>query len=56
MTNKCILSMGLARHLIAQGFTIVDLETSKKLTGKVVFIFRDSPELQAAILNYRKGA
>lgn len=51
---KCILSLNLARYLLAQGFSITDVETSKKVPGKIVFIFRNSPQLHAAIRNYQK--
>jgi hypothetical protein len=52
---RCILSLKLARYLLAQGYSIADIDTSKKISGKLVFIFKNSPELNKAILNYQKG-
>lgn len=46
---KCILSFRVAKYLLAQGFRIVDIETSHKFAGNVVFIFEDTPELAAAM-------
>lgn len=45
MKRKCILSMRVARHLLTQGFRIVDVEPSRKFIGQVVFIFEDTQEL-----------
>lgn len=45
MKRKCILSLRVARHLLANGFVIVDVEPSRKFSGQVVFIFEDTPEL-----------
>lgn len=53
---KCILSLNVARYLLAEGFALTDIDTSKKIRGKLVFIFKNSPQLQAAIQNYQKGA
>ena len=52
---KCILSLNLARYLLRQGIELVDIDKSTKMQGKLVFIFKNSPELQDAIGNYRKG-
>lgn len=49
MKRKCILSLRVARHLLANGFRIVDVEPSRKFIGQVVFIFEDSPELDAEL-------
>ncbi|MGP4080970.1 DUF5659 domain-containing protein [Pseudalkalibacillus sp. R45] len=53
---KCILSLGMARYLLAQGFAMVDVDRSKKFQGKLVFIFQNSPQLSEALKNYKKGA
>jgi Domain of unknown function (DUF5659) len=53
---KCILSFRVAKHLLAQGFKIVDIETSHKIPGNIVFIFKDSEELRAELVKFsRKG-
>ncbi|MGC4378978.1 DUF5659 domain-containing protein [Fictibacillus sp. Mic-4] len=49
MKQKCILSMRVARYLLAHGFRIVDVEPSRKFHGEVVFIFEDTPELTAEL-------
>jgi hypothetical protein len=53
---KCILSLHIARYLLAAGFTVIDIDTSKKIRGKLVFIFKNSSQLQEAMQNYLKGA
>lgn len=52
---KCILSLKVARHLLAQGFRIVDIEKSRKHRNRLVFLFEESDALQQAILDYWKG-
>lgn len=53
---KCILSFRVARHLLAQGFKIVDLDTSHKIPGNIVFIFEDSEPLRAELAKFdRRG-
>ena len=46
---KCILSFRVAKHLLANGCRIVNIETSHKVPGNVVFVFEDTPELTAAM-------
>jgi hypothetical protein len=53
--HKCVLSLHLARYLLAQGFRIVDIEKSRKHRNRLVFLFEESDALQQAILNYWKG-
>ncbi|WP_420806001.1 DUF5659 domain-containing protein [Neobacillus bataviensis] len=50
---KCILSLRVARLLLAKGFQIVDIEPSRKHTGNLVFIFADSEELRQVLANLR---
>ena len=57
---KCILSFRVAKHLLSKGCSIVDIETSHKIPGNVVFIFEDTPQLSAALsalpkLAHREG-
>lgn len=42
---KCILSFRVAKHLLAQGHRLVDIDTSRKIQGNVVFIFEETPAL-----------
>ncbi|WP_176525828.1 DUF5659 domain-containing protein [Bacillus sp. AFS001701] len=42
---KCILSLRVARHLLAKGFRLIDVEPSRKINGHLVFIFEATPEL-----------
>lgn len=52
--HKCILSLNLARYLLKQGMELIDIDKSTKMQGKLVFIFKNSPELQDAMSTYRK--
>ncbi|WP_369682432.1 DUF5659 domain-containing protein [Alkalihalobacillus sp. LMS6] len=53
---KCVLSLRVARHLLSQGFEIVDLERSKKFSG-VVFKFKNTEKLNEAVRKFTaKGA
>ncbi|MEC5272404.1 DUF5659 domain-containing protein [Caldifermentibacillus hisashii] len=53
---KCILSFRVAKHLLAQGFRLVDIEQSYKFPGNIVFIFEDCDALQAELAKFeRKG-
>lgn len=46
---KCILSFRVAKHLLAEGCEIVDLDTSHKYEGNVVFVFKDDEKLKEAM-------
>lgn len=46
MRHKCILSIRVAKHLLSNGFRIVDVEPSRKFSGQVVFIFEETPALR----------
>lgn len=58
MERKCILSLRIARQLIAKGFAVVDLERSTKIPGKITFIFERTPALETALseIQLQKGA
>lgn len=45
---RSILSFRVARELIARGFPVVDLATSRKYSGKVVVKFKASREFDEA--------
>lgn len=51
---KCILSLRVARHLLAQGYKLIDSEPSRKGGGKLVFIFENSPELDAELAKFAR--
>lgn len=46
---KCILSLRVARHLLAEGFRLIDAEPSRKFSGQIVFIFEDSEALRKVL-------
>lgn len=48
---KCILSLRVARRLLAKGFRVIDVEPSRKIPGTLVFIFEGSSELDKVLLN-----
>lgn len=50
---KCILSLKVARHLLSKGFTIIDIEPSRKHKQKLAFIFSNTPELEKELSNFR---
>ncbi|WP_186306512.1 DUF5659 domain-containing protein [Siminovitchia fortis] len=53
---KCILSYRVAKHLLSKGFKIVDIDTSHKIPGNIVFIFERSEELNRELAEIkRKG-
>lgn len=43
--KKCIRSMRVARALMSRGFLPMDVETSRKSKGYLVFVFRESQPL-----------
>ncbi|KRG13358.1 hypothetical protein ACA30_15790 [Virgibacillus soli] len=49
MNQKCIRSLRIARELMRRGFRPIDAEPARKSPGFIVFIFRDSDELNAAL-------
>lgn len=48
---KYVLSLSVARHLLAQGFRLIDLEPSRKFNG-LTFIFEDTQELNDEMHRY----
>lgn len=54
-TNKTIYSQKLAGTLMVKGFVLAGMETNKKSdSGRNVFFFKNSPELEAAIEEYKQ--
>lgn len=51
---KCVLSIRVAKELVAKGFDLVDMEPSRRYPGKIVFVFRNSPELDAALAKFER--
>ncbi|NRG26126.1 hypothetical protein HRF69_03220 [Bacillus circulans] len=51
---KAVLSMRVARALIADGYELVDIQPSIKQKGKLVFIFKNTPELDAEFKKFER--
>ncbi|GAQ18517.1 hypothetical protein OPHB3_2458 [Oceanobacillus picturae] len=51
---KCILSLRVANDLVAKDYQLVHIEPSHKRPGKLVFVFKNSKELEKELENYRK--
>ncbi|WP_182200403.1 hypothetical protein [Paraliobacillus salinarum] len=49
---KCILSLRVANDLVAKDYELVHIEPSHKLPGKLVFVFRNSEQLEKELQNY----
>jgi len=52
---KCILSLKVAKELVAKDFQLVDIEPSRRYSGKLVFIFKNTPELDAELAKFKRG-
>lgn len=53
LINKTIYSQRLAGMLMQKGFVLVGMEKNEKSqSGRNVFFFKNSPELEAAIYEY----
>lgn len=50
---KCILSLRVANDLVDKDFPLVYIEPSHKRPGKLVFVFKNSPELENELSKYR---
>jgi hypothetical protein len=51
-TTQVVISVGLAKHLIKEGFNIIDLAPSKKFENSTVFIFTYNEALQEAMNDF----
>lgn len=49
MLTKCILSMRVARDLLAKGCKMIDVDTSTARPGNVVFIFEVDEHFNQAL-------
>ncbi len=49
--------MRVAKHLVVEGFTVVDIEPSRRYKGKLVFVFLNTPNLEEELKKFeRRGA
>lgn len=46
MEKRYILNLNFARKLMREGFTIIDVETSRSQPGRVAFVFEATEELK----------
>lgn len=51
---KCVLSVRVARELIAKNYELVDIEPSYRYKGKLVFVFKNTPELDAEFAKFER--
>lgn len=51
---KCILSLRVANDLVAKDFSLLHIEPSHKRPGKLVFVFKNSKELENELAKYRR--
>ncbi len=54
MKTKCILSLRLARKLLANGLQLIDIEQSKKIPGTLVFVFEHTEALEEELIKLGK--
>jgi len=52
---KCVLSLKVAKELISKGFHVVDVEPSRRYSGKVVFIFENTLELSSELAKFNRS-
>lgn len=48
-----IYSQKLAGYLMQRGFVLIDMQEDIKPTGRNVFLFKNTPQLQSAIDEYK---
>lgn len=51
---KCILSLRVANDLVAKDFPLVHIEPSHKRPSKLVFVFKNSGDLEKELSKYRR--
>lgn len=51
---KCVLSIRVVKELVAQNHELVDIEPSRRFPGKLVFVFKNTPELDAALAKFER--
>ena len=52
---KCILSLRVANDLVEKSYPLVYIEPSRKRKGKLVFVFKNSKELEKELTNYKRN-
>lgn len=52
MEFKTIYNMKMAGYLMLKGFVLLDIATNTNGTGKKVFFFKQSPELEKSMKEY----
>ena len=52
MIDKIVFKQELAGYLMMHKFVLVDMRPDNRGTGRNVFFFNDTPELQQAIQEY----
>ena len=55
MKTKCILSLNVARFLINNQCKLLDVDTSSKRDGCLVFIFVEDDHFSKTLSKYKKG-
>ncbi|WP_227396699.1 hypothetical protein [Jeotgalibacillus aurantiacus] len=50
---KCILSLRVAKELIAEDHELIDIQPSHRRPGKLVFVFRNSEGLENKLTAYQ---
>lgn len=55
MENKLIFSQRLAGYLMMRGFILINMRPNNDGSGKNVFFFKTTPELESAINEYKKN-
>lgn len=51
---KCVLSVRVAKQLVAKDFKLVDIEPSRRYSGKLVFVFLNTPELDLELAKFER--
>lgn len=51
---KAIFSMKLAGYLMQHGFVLIEMRENENKSGKNVFYFNDSPELEKILAQYKR--
>lgn len=51
---KCVLSLKIAKELVAKDYQLVDIEPSRRYPGKLVFVFLNTPELDAEFAKFKR--
>lgn len=51
---KCVLSVRVANELIAKNYELVAIEPSRRFPGKLVFVFKNTPELDAEFKKFER--